>query len=148
MSLVVKFVLTLGGLCAISLVSASAQTLTTARIVGAVRDTQGAAIAGAEVRAQNLATSEIHTTSCDDAGNYVVPSLTPGSYQITVTAHGFSPARFPDLLAGISGTTTVNAVLKVARPVTEITVSDAPPLIQSTSPELPLPLNAPTPPAL
>jgi hypothetical protein len=143
MSLVVKFVLTLGALYVVLVAPAAAQTLTTARIAGTVRDAHGAAIVGAEVLARNLATGEMRTTASDDTGSYVLPSLTPGSYQLTVTAHGFAPARFSDLRAGISGTTTVNAVLKVAGAVTEVTVSDAPPLIQSASSEIGLALDAP-----
>ena len=117
-------------------ISASGQTQTTARIAGSVRDAQGAVIVRAEVVAENSATGEKRTAITDESGDYVLTSLPPGTYQISITAHGFSAAIFSNVRAGISETASVNAVLRVAGATSEVTVNDAPPLVQSSSSEI------------
>jgi len=117
-------------------ISASAQTQTTARIAGTVRDAQGAVIVRAEVVAENSATGDKRTAITDESGDYVLTSLPPGTYQIGIAARGFASALFSNVRAGISDTVTINAVLKVAGATSEVTVNDAPPLVQSSSPEI------------
>ena len=119
-----------------------AHTQTTARIAGTVNDTQGAAIVRAEVAAENTGTGEKHTAVTEESGGYVLTSLSPGTYQVTITAHGFGTVRFNEVRAGISETATVNATLKVAGVTSEVTVNDAPPLIQSSDAEVGISLDA------
>ena len=121
-----------------------AQSVTTARIAGTVRDTQGAAIANVQISAENTATGDERRVATDASGDYVLASLTPGTYHVTITAPGFSKALFTDVCAGISDTFTVNAVLKVAGATTEVTVNDAPPLVQSSSAEIGIAIDART----
>src|SRR5215813_6294260 len=78
-----------------------AQTLTTARIVGTVTDVQGAAVVDAKVAAEDIATGELRKAATDASGDYVLASLSPGTYKITVAALGFSTALFSDVRAGI-----------------------------------------------
>ena len=75
-SLVTVFVLVT---CHLSLatVSTLAQSQTTGRISGAVKDQAGAAIAGAEVRAVNRATISERTAITDGDGSYMIPFLPP-----------------------------------------------------------------------
>src|SRR2546427_6860165 len=113
-----------------------AQTMTTTRIAGTVSDGTGAAIVGAEVVAKDGATGENRTVFTDGSGDYVLPSLFAGTYQISISAHGFSTAQFVAVQARISGTLTINAVLKIAGATSNITVTDAPPLLQSTNAEI------------
>src|SRR5438874_2441644 len=96
-------------------IRASSQTQTTGRIAGTVKDAQGAVIARAEVVVQNLATADKRATSTDGAGNYSVSALAPGSYQVKVQAHGFSPALFQNVVVGLAETTAINASLTVAQ---------------------------------
>lgn len=121
-----------------------AQAQTTARIAGSVRDSQSAAIVGAEVAAENLATGEKRTTATDASGNYVLVSIAPGTYQINISAPGFAPSRLSDIRAGISDPVAINAVLRVAGANARITVDDSPPLIQSTSAEIGVSIDAQT----
>jgi len=113
-----------------------AQTLTTARIVGTVRDAQGAAIVHAKVVAVNMAGEEEQSALTDEAGNYVLNSLAPSTYHILMTANGFAGVRFDEVRADISNRVTVNASLKVAGVKSAVTVLDAPPLVQSENAEV------------
>src|SRR5437773_3145913 len=52
-------------------------------------DTSGAIVASARVEAKNEETGVVFTQNTTSSGNYVFPSLTPGTYSITVTLAGF-----------------------------------------------------------
>ena len=120
------------------------QTPSTARISGTVDDALGAAIVKAEVVAENTATGERRTVVTDESGNYVLASLLPGTYQVTISAHGFASAQYSGIHPGISGTVTINTILKVAGAKSEIMVTDTPPLVQSSSAEIGMFLDSST----
>jgi len=113
-----------------------AQTQTSGRITGTIKDAQGAVIAGAEVVIANPATADKHSVLTDNDGSYSVLQLPPALYEVSINAPGFSPAVFTEVVVGLGETTTVNATLQVAQGTTELTVSDAPPLVRSDSSEM------------
>src|SRR6266849_394194 len=123
-------------LCALLPLFSSGQTQTAGRIVGTVRDSQGAVIAGAEVALENLATADKRTTTSDSTGNYSVTLLPPAKYDLKIQAKGFTSAIFHNMWVGLAETTTVNATLQVSPSSVEVTVTDAPPLLRSDSSEL------------
>jgi hypothetical protein len=61
----------------------------TGTITGVVRDPSGALVSGAQVQAVNLATSLGRTSPTSAQGNYSLPALLAGEYQIDVEAPGF-----------------------------------------------------------
>jgi hypothetical protein len=61
----------------------------TGDITGTVTDPSGAAVAGASVRAQNVATGEKASATTNDAGFYRLVNLSPGQYRLTVESPGF-----------------------------------------------------------
>ena len=130
--------------CVVCCLAGFAHTQTSTRIAGTVNDTQGAAIVRAEVAAENTGTGEKRTAVTDESGDYVLNAFPPGTYQVTITAHGFGTVRFNEVRAGISETATVNATLKVAGVTSEVTVNDAPPLVQSSDAEIGIALDART----
>jgi hypothetical protein len=58
-------------------------------ISGSVTDPAGAAIAGANVSAVETRTGAKSKTVTDNAGEYTIPFLPPGVYEITAEGHGF-----------------------------------------------------------
>ena len=113
-----------------------AQSQTTARIAGTVHDATDAAILKAEVVAENSATGEKRSTVTDETGDFVLASISPGNYEVTISASGFSSTRYANVQAGISGTLILNAVLRVASSASEVTVTSAPPLLRSEDAEI------------
>ncbi len=78
------FVLLAGALA----VSAFAQA-STATIRGKVTNDQAAVLAGAEITAVGTASGFITTTKAGPDGAFLLGNLTPGEYEITVSAQGF-----------------------------------------------------------
>ncbi len=117
----------------ISTSSALAQTQTTGRITGTVKDQNGALIIGAEVKVTNEDTSEAHQTKTNEQGSYSLSLLPPGNYQGTITAHGFAPAHFTAKVT-ITETTTVDKELGFS--LDPITVEVRSQLVQSEGPQL------------
>lgn len=58
-------------------------------ILGAIVDSAGGAVTGADVAIRNEGTNFIRTMKSDEAGSYRVGGLETGLYQVTVTAAGF-----------------------------------------------------------
>ena len=69
-----------------------AQT-TTGTIRGYVKDQNGAPLSGAQVQATNVATSVARSTTTGSDGSYVLPGLSPGTYDVIARHIGNSPAR-------------------------------------------------------
>jgi hypothetical protein len=78
-------VLTLGLAC---LLPASAQQYL-GTLSGDVEDSSGARVAGAQVVASNAATKFETKAVTNGTGEYVLPSLNPGTYTVTISAGGF-----------------------------------------------------------
>ena len=60
----------------------------TGYISGTVTDKSGAAVAGADIVVSNTAGSLTRTTTTNGDGAYVVPALSGGTYDLSVTAKG------------------------------------------------------------
>jgi hypothetical protein len=132
-----KFVGTLAiCFCVCFAISGLAQTQTTGRIAGTVKDAQGAVIAAAEVTIENPANADKHTLITDISGNYSILQLSPGYYDVNIRARGFTPAMSHAVVVDLGETTTINVTLQIARSNVEVTVNDAPPLVRSDGAEL------------
>jgi hypothetical protein len=103
------------------------------RIVGTVLDSSEAAIPNAAVAITNQETNIAWTTRTDAQGNYVAPSLTPGSYSVKVEAAGFRTALVPNNNVGIAQTTRVDVRLQVGAVTETVEVREQAELVQSTT---------------
>ena len=82
-------------------------------IVGHVKDPNGAAVVAAQVSVTNLDTHEARTVSTNGAGDYTVPLLQPGRYQVTVTASGFKSETQSGIVLNVDQTVRVEISLAV-----------------------------------
>src|SRR5262249_23737366 len=87
------------------LLSISAHAVQTFRgsIVGTVADVNGGAIPDATVTAKNIGTGLERTTVTDSAGNYSIPELPIGTYEVTVNKNSFKAARVTDVRVEVAG---------------------------------------------
>src|SRR5258708_7845094 len=80
---------TLLGLCTPSW----CQTASTGALMGEVLDPSRRVIVDASVEAKNLDNAFSRSTLSDDKGQFVLPLLPPGSYEVTVTKDGYSQVQ-------------------------------------------------------
>jgi len=109
-----------------------AQT-TNGLITGAVADSTGAVVAGAQVSIVNRDTGVERTAVSDASGLYVVPQLAPGGYTLTVMKEGFASVKQNDIQLLVNQSLTIDVKLKVASSSQTIEVSTAPPMLNTTS---------------
>jgi len=115
---------------------AFAQTQTTGRITGTVKDQNGALIVGAEVKVVSDATGEERRVSTNEDGAYSVPLLSSGRYRVSFSSSGFSNITLPASVT-ITETNKLDVTLIVAGPsVADNFVTVVAPLVQSDGPQL------------
>jgi hypothetical protein len=95
-------------------------------ISGTVRDASGAVIPGATVTAKSVATGAERTVHSGSIGQYLIPALTPGNYQVTVTSSSFKAFQ-TTVEVTVGGSATLNAQLQVGETsvVVEVTAGAA-----------------------
>src|SRR5438128_3297551 len=109
--------------CTAGFVSAAFAQGEQATITGIVTDESGAVIPNARVAATNVETRVTREAQTNGEGQYRVPYLSPGRYQVTVESQGFSTAQVEvSLTLGL--TATINVPLK-AGAVTETVMVEA-----------------------
>ncbi len=124
-------------------VKALAQGETTSAIVGQVRDTTNAVVAGATVTIANHETGLRRSAKTDDAGRFNFPQLKPGAYSVTVEARGFDPGQNDNVVSGLGQKQTVDFTLKVARSSETVEVGSEAPIINPENANTSTTLNAP-----
>ena len=108
-----------------------AQTANTGAIAGSVSDPSGAPVAGAAVVIDSEATREQRDLNTDAEGNFSVPFLTPGNYELTVRAPGFEPLILKSVQVQITEVNRLKIQLTIRGAKEQITVSARPPILQT-----------------
>src|SRR5947209_6117474 len=127
----------------LSVVAASAQT-DRGTITGTVSDATGAVIPGATVEAKNTATGTVFTAGSSETGNYTLPQLPAGTYEISVTLPGFKKYVRPAVTIAATQTVRIDAALQVGANTEAVTVEAAAPLLKTESGEISHSVNADT----
>jgi len=99
--------------CVAFLAGAVIAQKTTGQISGNVTDQSGAAIAGAMVTATQPGIGLTRTVMTSVAGNYTIPDLPPGVYQLSVSKEGFKETVVAALTLNTSSVASQNVVLEV-----------------------------------
>ena len=125
----------IGCLVVLCPISAIAQSQTTGRIAGTVKDPNGARIVGAEVIVTSLATAEPRNVMTDAEGNFSVLLLSPGAYRVNITANGFKKVEV-SVLVVITEISPVEVSLEVGTVSEQTVITAANPMIHQGSPQL------------
>src|SRR6202034_4410363 len=94
----------------------------TAAINGTVTDQTGAVVPHANVTVLNEATNASRDTETGDAGTYVVPSLPPGIYDVTIEKAGLKVVKFSAVSLTVDQALTLDAKLEVSGTSQTVTV--------------------------
>src|SRR5436190_8373517 len=111
---------------------ASAQAIS-GDVVGLVTDATGATVPNASVEAVNAETNVRSATQTNANGEYRFGNPPAGTYDITAQLPGFSTATLRGLRVTLNQVTTANLRLEVSGASTEVTVTAAPPAIDTTT---------------
>ena len=98
---------------------------------GVVTDPSGAVVPGVTVVVKNNGTGATYNTVTADNGTFVVPSLNPGTYTVTVTAAGFKQYVAADVKLMAATPASVRITLQLGAPTETVTVLGAGDVIQT-----------------
>ena len=105
-------------------------------ITGAIADPTGAVIAGAKVEAKNAGTGATYEVGSSSTGNYVLPELPTGTYELTVTVTGFKKYIQQNIFIPVAQTVRVDVAMQVGSNAESVTVTEAAPLLKTESGEI------------
>ena len=100
-------------------------------ILGRVTDPSGALIAGAEIRATNIATGVSANAQSNEAGNYSLPYLLPGFYIIQAEMSGFKRFVREGIQVRIRDSVEVNLQMQLGDTSESIEVRSETPLLST-----------------
>src|SRR6202162_1336865 len=117
--------------CVLCALPMRGQTANTGAIAGTVIDPSGALVPRAAVGVNSKATQEERDLTTDADGNFSVPFLTPGNYDLTVRAPGFEPLVLKSVQVQITEVSRLKLQLTITGVQEQTTVSAKPPLVQT-----------------
>jgi hypothetical protein len=111
--------------------------VTRGSLSGLVKDNTGASVAGANITAKHVNTGEDFSTTTDQQGAYVFPSVPLGKFTIKVEAAGFKRVEIQDIVVEVSIPAKVSVSLELGQIAESVVVSgDAQAVINTSSPTL------------
>jgi hypothetical protein len=116
-----------------SLLTAPATAQSTARLRGTITDEQGAVVPGAGILLRNQATGEERSVTSDRVGEYQIPSILPGIYQLEVKASGFQTRVVKDLRMEVAQTVVQNVKLAVGSLSEEVSITAEAAVVESST---------------
>ena len=105
---------------------------TSATISGTVSDTTGAIIPGVSVSVLQVETGATRSAVTDDRGHYNVPSLQPGTYEVSAELPGFQTAVRSGLKLAVGDRSIVDLNLTVGEISERVVVEGDAPLVDTT----------------
>jgi outer membrane receptor for ferrienterochelin and colicin len=115
--------------------AASAQT-TEGVIFGTITDAQGGVLPGASVTVRNTETGVVRTTVTEADGQYRVPALLPGTYEVSAELQGFSTTQVTGLTLQSNQQLRRDVQLQLSSVAESVTVTADAPTVDTTSSEV------------
>lgn len=113
-----------------------AQSMGTGTITGAVTDPAGAPASGTSVTALDLNTRKPHKATANESGNYTLTNLPISTYEISAELAGFKKVVQQGVRLDVDTTVNIDVRLEIGSNEESITVSAAPPPLQTESGEI------------
>jgi Carboxypeptidase regulatory-like domain len=111
---------------------AKAQMAGTGEITGTVTDSSGAVVGGATVTATLVSQNTSTARTTTGAGDYSITPLLPGVYSVTVAARGFETFVQQNVVVNALEIVALNVKLTIGAAQQTITVTAAPPVLETT----------------
>jgi outer membrane receptor protein involved in Fe transport len=110
--------------------------ITTTTLLGTVTDSTGASIAGAQIKITNTDTNLVRTVTTNAEGGYRVEFLPVGHYKLEATLTGFKTSVQEGIVLTVNELARVDVKLAIGTTEETVTVTEAPPAINTTTAEL------------
>lgn len=108
------------------------QDASTGALRGNVLDAQGVVVTNADIVAICIETGVRYHTATDVAGRFAVDMLPPGKYSARAEAEGMSPQISPVITVEVGAAQQLTFKLTVSGPKETVTVSGAPPMVDTS----------------
>jgi hypothetical protein len=118
--------------------------VTGATLSGTVTDPSGAVIPNAQLSIKNTATSVTRDVTTDSAGFYSAPNLSPGRYNVTVSAVGFTTVVQSNIELTVGAQQELNVPMKIGETTQTVRVAGAPPVVELASSAISAQVNSTT----
>src|SRR5205085_3027799 len=115
--------------------TAASQT-PTASISGVVHDSTGAVVPQVKITLRNIAKGTSRGASSDNNGQYTMTNVEPGTYELRAERTGFNTEVKNNVRLAVGGATQLDLNLQVGSTSEIITVTDEPPLIETSKAEV------------
>lgn len=103
-----------------------------AALIGVVQDPSGAILAGAQVELRNVDTGEARKVLSDFKGEFTIPNLAPGPYEVVISKAGFRSVRQTSIVLQMDQTARLEFRLEVGSVTESVEVTaGAAPLINT-----------------
>ena len=100
-------------------------------MVGTVSDATGAFVANAQVTITQAGQGTVYTAVTNDSGNFTEPNLPSGTYSVAVSAAGFKKGVRQNIVVDTNQTARVDVALEAGSTSDTVTVTTAPPQLQT-----------------
>ncbi len=115
-----------------------------ATLAGTVTDSSGAVIPNAQVSITHVATGVTRNVTTGGAGFYTAPNLLPGTYEIRVTAPGFSTQVQKGITLTVGAQQALDIKMQVGQVSQTVEVTTEAPTVELTSSTISAVVNATT----
>src|SRR5881296_1453799 len=103
-----------------------------AEISGVVHDASGAVVPGVSVTAKHIESGLTRTVNTSETGNYSIPSLPVGAYELTAELVGFKQQLRRGITLAVGQEAVVNLTMEVGEIKDNVTVTEDAPLVNTT----------------
>src|SRR5271167_1355641 len=107
-----------------------------AQLNGTVRDASGGSVAKASLSLRDIGTNRTYTAVSNENGLYVIPSLPPGSYELTTEATGFAKSTQTGIVLSVGQVATIDVSMSVAQSREKVVVTTETPPVEPTRTEI------------
>ncbi len=108
-----------------------AAQIITGTIQGSVLDPTGAVLPGVDMTVRNLDTNQARTSLTNETGNFLIPLLPVGTYEVTAELPGFQTQVKTGMQLQVEQRMNLTFTLEVGNITDTVTVTESAPLVQS-----------------
>ncbi|MGH9141642.1 MAG: TonB-dependent receptor [Vicinamibacterales bacterium] len=118
-------------LIVLTLASAASAQSSLAALRGKVADEQGGVLPGATVTARQVETNTVRTSISEGLGQYFLPNLPAGTYELTVELTGFTSGKRSNVVLRVGQAADIDFVLRVGSLQETVTVAGQAALVET-----------------